>query len=137
MRTYSKIKKISIIIAIIIIINVLYPSASIYAWSGIIQSGRDFTRTADTQMIGDMQAGGAQGQLQQVSRQIYVPLMVIAIILATIIGTIIGIKIMIASVDEKAKAKEALIPFVIGCMVAFGAFTIWRMAMTIGTGIVA
>ena len=34
---------------------------------------------------------------------------------------------MIGSIEEKAQVKESLIPFVIGCVVVFGAFGIWKM----------
>ena len=36
------------------------------------------------------------------------------------------------SADEKAKVKESLMPFVAGCVVVFGAFTIWKVAVNIG-----
>ena len=43
-----------------------------------------------------------------------------------------GIKFMIGSVEEKAEIKAALVPFVIGCIVVFGAFGIWKIVVTIG-----
>ena len=52
------------------------------------------------------------------------------------VGTIIGIQFMMASAEEKAKVKEALIPYVVGCAVIFGAFTIWSIAVNIGQDIV-
>ena len=39
---------------------------------------------------------------------------------------------MLGSVDEKAQVKDAIVPFVIGCMVVFGAFGIWRIFINIG-----
>ena len=51
------------------------------------------------------------------------------------VGTIIGIQFMMASAEEKAKVKEALIPYVVGCAVIFGAFTIWSIAVNIGQDI--
>ena len=38
---------------------------------------------------------------------------------------------MWGSVEEQTKAKEALIPYVVGCFVIFGAFGIWKLAVTI------
>ena len=38
---------------------------------------------------------------------------------------------MVGSMDEKAKVKESLIPFVIGCVIIFGAFGIWKLIATI------
>ena len=34
---------------------------------------------------------------------------------------------MMASAEGKAQIKEMLIPFVVGCIVAFSAFTIWKV----------
>ena len=49
-----------------------------------------------------------------------------------IIAGILGIKFMIGSAEEKAQIKDALIPFVIGCIVIFGAFGIWKIFVTMG-----
>lgn len=48
-----------------------------------------------------------------------------------IVGIIIGIQFMVASAEDKAKVKEALVPYVIGCVVIFGAFTIWSVVVNI------
>ena len=37
----------------------------------------------------------------------------------------------VAIVEEKAKIKEALLPYFVGCVVVFGAFGIWKLAVTI------
>ena len=58
----------------------------------------------------------------------------IGIAVMLIVGTIIGIKFMIASAEEKAKVKEALIPYVVGCAVILGAFTIWEVVVIIMQG---
>jgi hypothetical protein len=42
---------------------------------------------------------------------------------------------MTSSVEEKAQVKEALIPYVAGCVVAFGSFGIWRLVMVIGSNL--
>ena len=52
------------------------------------------------------------------------------------VGTIIGIQFMIASAEDKAKVKEALVPYIIGCVVIFGAFTIWSIVVNIGQDII-
>lgn len=53
-----------------------------------------------------------------------------------IVGTFIGIQFMVASAEDKAKVKEALVPYIIGCAVVFGAFTVWSIAVNIGQDIV-
>ena len=52
-----------------------------------------------------------------------------------LVGTIIGIQFMLASAEDKAKVKEALVPYIIGCVVIFGAFTIWSIAVKLGQDI--
>ena len=56
----------------------------------------------------------------------------IGIILAAIVLAIMGILFMTATSEDKAKIKESLMPFVIGCIVIFGAFTIWKIVVNMG-----
>ena len=62
-------------------------------------------------------------------------LVIIGTVLAVIVGGILGIQFMIASAEDKAKVKEALIPYTLGCIVIFGAFAIWKLVVTILNGI--
>ena len=73
-----------------------------------------------------------KGSLQNASSSIYNILLICGMIVAVLIGAILGIKFMIGSVEEKAEIKAALVPFVIGCIVVFGAFGIWKIVVTIG-----
>lgn len=50
-------------------------------------------------------------------------------------GTIIGIQFIVASAEDKAKLKEALVPYIVGCIVIFGAFTIWSIVVNLGQDI--
>ena len=43
----------------------------------------------------------------------------------------LGIQFMVGSVDQKAKVKDSLIPYIVGCFVIFGAFGIWKIVLTI------
>ncbi|MBR3254882.1 MAG: hypothetical protein IKF97_01440 [Clostridia bacterium] len=69
--------------------------------------------------------------LQNVSDYIYNLLLAIGIIMAVAIGSVLGIKFMISSVEEQAKIKELLVPYVAGCIVIFGAFGIWKIAVNV------
>lgn len=51
-----------------------------------------------------------------------------------VVGIIIGIQFMVASAEDKAKVKETLVPYIVGCIVIFGAFTIWSIAVNLGQG---
>ena len=68
-------------------------------------------------------------KIKSLSDIIYNILLTIGIVVAVIVGAILGIQFIIASAEDKAKIKEALIPYVIGCVVVFGAFTIWKMVV--------
>ena len=46
-------------------------------------------------------------------------------------GAILGIKLMISGIDEKAEVKKLLIPYVVGCIIIFGGFGIWKLVVTI------
>ena len=55
--------------------------------------------------------------------------------IATIMSLYLAIKFITGSVEEQAKIKETIIPFVIGCILIFGAFGIWRLVLTLTKGI--
>lgn len=71
------------------------------------------------------------GGLNSFSDTLYNTLLLIGMVIAVIVGTIIGIKFMVSSVEEKAKLKEILIVYVIGCIVLVGAFSIWKIIVVI------
>ena len=72
-----------------------------------------------------------QQKMQAISNSLFNILLTIAVILAIIIGLIIGIKFIMSSAEDKANIKQALIPYVAGCVVAFGAFGIWKIVIEI------
>lgn len=69
--------------------------------------------------------------LNEFSDTLYNTLLLVGMIIAVIVGTIIGIKFMVSSVEEKAKLKEILVVYIIGCIVLIGAFSIWKIIVTI------
>ena len=71
-------------------------------------------------------------ELKNTSDYIYNALLAIAVMTAIVVAMVIGIQFMAASADEKAKVKEAILPFIVGCIVVFGAFAIWKIAVNIG-----
>ena len=120
--------KISIIILVFFILSVVLPCNYIYATSieGIFSSADNF-----------LGKGSSQGKindekLQSTSNFLYKLLLTIGIIVMVFVGTILGIKFMVSSVEDKAKVKEMLVPYIIGCAVILGAFTICSMVVTTG-----
>lgn len=69
--------------------------------------------------------------LKDMSDTLYNILLVVGIIAAIIVGLIMGIKFIMGSIEEKAEIKTMLIPYIIGCVVVFGAFTIWKIVVDI------
>lgn len=112
---------------LVILISGMFYSSSSYAMGEVISGGKDFLSagSAATTVI-------KQDQLKSTSNYIYNTLLAVAIVVAVIVAMVLGIQFMAASADEKAKVKEALIPFVVGCVVVFGSFTIWKVAVNIG-----
>ena len=72
-----------------------------------------------------------QENLKSTSQFIFKSLLAIAIVIAVIVGMILGIKLMLSGVEEKAKYKELMLPYLISCIVVFGAFGIWSMLVNI------
>ncbi len=71
------------------------------------------------------------GAVRSASTRIFHSLIGIGVVLTVIIGAILGIKFMVSSVEEKAKVKEVMIPYVCGCVVIYGAFIIWKIVTDI------
>lgn len=76
-----------------------------------------------------------QESMQNFSKTIYNIMFTIGIFAAVIVGGVIGIRLMISSASEKAEAKKLLVPYVVGCVVVFGGFGIWKLVVTILQGI--
>lgn len=122
------------------LISVILITIAILASTSLI-----FNKTYAADTIDDVM-GGAQSflnkgtstvneeQLLTTSNMVFNALLGIAIVAAVIVGMIIGIQLMTAGIEEKAKFKEALVPYIISCIVVFGAFGIWKLAVTILSG---
>lgn len=72
--------------------------------------------------------------LKKMSDTIYNILLVVGIILAIIIGLVLGMKFITEGAEGKAEVQKALIAYVIGCVVIFGAFAIWKFVVTVLKG---
>lgn len=72
-----------------------------------------------------------QNDLKSLSNFISGVLLTIAIEVTVITGAIMGLNFITQSIEEKAKVKESMVPWVIGIIVSFGAFTIWEVAVNL------
>ena len=69
--------------------------------------------------------------LGESSNMLYNLLLGIGIIAAVGVGIALGIKYMVGSIDERAELKQALLGYVVSCVVIFGAFGIWKLVINI------
>ena len=72
-----------------------------------------------------------QSKLKESQSFIYNALLVVGIIITVFWGGYIGIKFMYASAEDKADIKQTMIPYVVGCIVIYGGFAIWKLVITI------
>lgn len=131
----SIIKKIIIFITLILIISNI--PIHIYAttdsdktvtFDSIISAGDSFLEAGDDKT--DTFEGN---DLQGLSNFVSGVLLTIAIGVTLISGVVMGINFMVQSVEDKAKIKESMIPWVIGIIISFGAFGIWQITINIFT----
>ena len=100
-----------------------------YALGDIISSADNFIDKGEGGVDGGK--GLADEPIKEMSDIIYNILFITGIVIAVIWGMFIAIKFITGSVEEKAEVKKTLIPYVAGCVVLFGAFTIWKIVVTI------
>ncbi len=117
-----------IIITIFMIFNFLTYSKveAASTLDDVLSKGDDFLNAADpnTNTIDE-------GDLQELSGFISGVLLSIAIGVTILSGVILGIKFVTQSIEDKAKIKESMVPWIIGILVSFGAFTIWEIAVNL------
>ena len=118
-------KIIKIMIIVFCCINILSPS--IYALDSIVSTGDNWIGTG----FKNAAIGLDVDILQEKSKELYFLLLGIATVVAVIVGAILGVKYMTSGINEKAQAKESLIPYVASCIVVFGALGIWKLMVEI------
>lgn len=118
-------KTLKIITITFLIIFIL--STETFAFSQIFTQVDSWESTGKSNKDGKMDAT----QIEDVSNGIYNFLLAIGTGVAVIVGAFLGIKYMTAGIEEKVKVKETLIPYLISCVVLFGAFGIWKIAISI------
>ncbi len=123
-------KKISIIALIFVCAIMLVPKQSKAAFdTGTIMSGANaFLDNAENREV--FNSTNERSAIDQ----IYFTMLTIGIVLAFLAGSVLGIQFITSGAAGQAKVKEKLIPFVIGALVVFGAFGIWRLAYNLLNG---
>ena len=131
----NRVKIIATIALSIILLGCIIPGCAVQAANvnkakdidtidGVIGAADDFISGAKTDNTIE------QKGLQNTIDLIYNILLAIGMVVAVVAGIVF----MTASTEGKAEVKEKLIPYVVGCVVIFGAFGIWKLVMVlIGT----
>ncbi len=118
-------KKVKIFILILIVFNIL--SLNIYAFDlGQMLTGAKTFLDGAVASTGNVDAsfsGLIQGFAQAG--------LAIGTIIAIVAGIVIAMKFMANGAEGKAEMKAELTPYLIGCVVLFGAFTIWTIVVNI------
>lgn len=92
--------------------------------------GSAITSVISASTGGSDPAGTNNGQFSEIAGL----LTGIGIFVIAIVGVILGIRLMFAKPEAKAKSKEALIIYLVGCFIIFGALAIWRILISILDG---
>ena len=121
--------KIKSIIILLIICLIL--SSNVFALSDIFTQADNFISTGKGHTNETMDTT----TLKNASDDIYNALLGAGVGIAVIVGAIFGIQFMTAGIDAKVKVKESLVAYVISCIVLFGTFGIWKLIVTILSGV--
>lgn len=123
MKKYKKLL-INIMLIFIILFNLFIPNAYAGPLQDIMNRAEGFVNNGEN--------GGNvinNDALKEGSNTLYNVLLVIGIAVAFIWGIVLGIQFVTGSLGEKADVKKNLIVYVIGCIIIFGAFGIWRLLL--------
>lgn len=124
MKMIKKIITIFFIISLVCSINSISEAKKV-SLGEVIESSDEFIDSAKEGNTID------ETQLQDLSKSVYNTLVVVGILVAILIGVALAIKFITESAEGKAEVKNALIPYIIGCVVLFGGFTIWRIVVDV------
>lgn len=123
MKKYKKLL-INIMVIFIILFNLFIPNAYAGPLQDIMNRAEGFVNNGENggNVIND-------DALKEGSNTLYNVLLVIGIAVAFIWGIVLGIQFITGSLGEKADVKKNLIVYLVGCVIIFGAFGIWRLLL--------
>ena len=125
MKKYKKLL-INIMVIFIILFNLFIPNAYAGPLQDIMNRAEGFVNNGEN--------GGNvinNDALKEGSNTLYNVLLVIGIAVAFIWGIVLGIQFITGSLGEKADVKKNLIVYLVGCVIIFGAFGIWKLVVEI------
>lgn len=134
----NKIIKVLIkIILISLICQMLYiPKVkAVSSLAEIFSSANSFLNEGKNKNTGNNQVLNTD-ELNNLNSNIFNIAFAIGVVLSVIIGAILGCQLMWGSIETQVKAKEMITPYIIGCIIIFGAFGIWKIVMIIMSNVV-
>ena len=109
------------------IITILSNGVLAVGLTEIMEQGKQWEEVGENKINTTMDTS----QISDASEQLYNIFTSIAMIVALIVGCILGIQFMTAGIDKKVEVQRSLIPYLISCVVAFGALGIWKFVISI------
>ena len=125
-------KILKILFCIVLIMSVFINVQAVQADSTV--KGLDETIDDANSFVG-LGSDFEMSSISEVSDLAYWVLVSIGGVVALGVGVFLGVKYMISTVDEKADIKKSLVAYVVGCVVIFGAFGIWKIVINMGNNI--
>ena len=130
---------ITILFIIFILVGIPYKSiaATIEGGGGVIRISSSITiddiwknaKSFIDEGVGDNKF--QEDAIENMIKSIYKILLVIGIIAVVIVGILLSIQFITGGLEEQAKVKEMLVPYIVGSVVIFTAFTIWKIVVDI------
>ena len=127
-------------ILLLIICLIILPSQSIFA------AEESSSETSDSSVIGEtfsmaedwLKTGEEHTDLtmdsndiNDMSSRLYNILLAVGTGIAVVVGAILAIQYMTAGLDKRAQVKEAILPYIISCIVIFGSLGIWKLTVVV------
>lgn len=98
-------------------------------WGEIISQGDKFMQIGESAATEENTTTDLD--TMKAMNDIYSLVFPLGVAVTLIVGGFLGIKFMLSSAEDKAKLKESMIPYVVGCIAIYGSITIWKICIQI------
>lgn len=122
---------VKIFLIILLFQTITIPKSNASFWGDIFSAGDNFLNQGKTSSNNIINGQAVQDEVEK----IYNILFAIGVVLTVLVGAVLGIKFMAGSIEEQAKIKELLMAYIVGCIVVFGTFAIWKIVITVASQI--
>lgn len=122
-----------LMLTIILLFMIFNNTSKAAFWSDLFEYGDNFLETGKNSS--QYSNSASDKEVQSIVNDIYNILFPLGVVVTVIIGGVLGIKFMLASAEDKAKIKESMVPYIIGCIVIYGAFGIWKICIQLFSGL--